>query len=196
MRRVLFLFPWLFLFLSSRTEEVLFFLLAVLIHEGGHFFAIRLFRAPVKNFSLSPLGAQIRLEDPYLPYRKELVISLAGPLAGLLCCGGLIFLIRYNFSPLILYFFFCNLFLSLFNLLPAAGLDGGRALYALLCQLSREDVAGNISSAVHAITVIFLVALGIFFWKEGGNPSLFCIAVSLAVGGKEKKPRKSRSFFA
>ena len=196
MKRCLFLLPWLFLFFASRPEETLLFALAVLIHEGGHLIAIVSFGVPIERFSLTPLGAEIISADPYLPYRKEIVISLAGPMAGLLFCGGLVFLLRQVFSALILYFFFCNLFLSLFNLLPAKGLDGGRALFSLLCQFSDHETANSVLGAVHAITVFLLTVLGILLLKESRNPSLFCIALSLIFGEKEKKPRKSRSFFA
>lgn len=196
MKRYLFLLPWLFLFFTSRPEETLLFLLAVLIHEGGHFLAIHFFRVPIERFSLTALGAEIVAGDPYLSYRKEIFISLSGPMAGLFCCGGLIFLIRQNFAPLLIYFFFCNLFLSLFNLLPAKELDGGKALFSLICQLSSHETANTVLSVIHIITVAFLMILGFFYLKESRNPSLFCIALSLAVGGKEKKPRKSRSFFA
>ena len=195
MKRFLFLLPWLFLFFTSRPEETLLFLLAVLIHESGHLIAITLFRIPIEHFSLTPLGAEIVAADPYLPYRKEIIVSLAGPMAGLLSCGGLVFLLRQNFSPLILYFFFCNLFLSLFNLFPAKGLDGGRALFCAVCQFTNPVTAHSVLSAVHIITVTLLLTLSVFFLKESQNPSLFCIAVSLAIGEKEKKPRKSRSFF-
>lgn len=196
MKKLLSLLPWLFLFWGSRLEEAVLFLLAVAIHEGGHVAFLFLFRVPIESFSLSPFGAEIRMRDPYLPYRKEILISLAGPAAGLLACGGMIFILRRNFSALPVYFFFCNLFLSVFNLLPAAGLDGGRAFFSFLCQIMREDAAKSVFFTVHGITVLLLLAGGLLFLRESANPSLLLIALSLAMGEKEKKPRKSRSFFA
>ncbi len=190
MKRFLFLLPWLFLFLSSRTEEALLFLLAVLIHEGGHLFAIALMDVPLKSFSLSPLGAEITMADPYLSYRKEILIALAGPGAGLFCTAGLVSLIRQSFAPLPIYFFFCNLFLALFNLLPISGLDGGKILSSLLYQLWREDVARNIFSAVHTVTLSLLFLFGLIFLIENRNPSIFSIALFLFVGEKKKKATK------
>ena len=195
MKRFLSLCPWLFLFFSGSPAEALLFLLAVILHESGHLLCLSFFRVPLEGFSLSPFGAEIRTGDPYLPYRKEILISLAGPVAGLLSCIPLIFLLRLNFSSLPLYFFFCNFFLSSFNLLPAEGLDGGRALYSFLSLFCEAEQAEKISFIFHVLTVGFCLAAGIFFMTETKNPSLFCIALSLLFGKKKKSHEKSRSFF-
>lgn len=190
MKRLLFLIPLLFLFWGSPPEEAVLFLVAVAIHESGHLAMLFYFKVPIKSFALTPFGAHILTEDPYLSYRKEIAVFLSGPLAGIAAAMGLIPFIRMHLSSAVLYFFFCNLFLSAVNLLPASSLDGGGALFSFLCLVCREETARRISFFADRATLVFLGVSGVILVCYERNPTLLLLAASLAAGEKEKKPRK------
>jgi Zn-dependent protease len=115
-------------------------LLSILLHELGHAFAGKLFRAEVSHIELTGLGGIAHFERS-LP-RSVLarsVIYLAGPAVNLALWYGLGWLAMqavYTGSPLLALPFAtlasANFFLMCFNLLPAYPLDGGLTLDAWL----------------------------------------------------------------
>lgn len=122
-------------------------LFAAAMHEMGHVLAIWLCGAYIDRVELRATGANIVLAPyPMLSYWQELFVAAAGPAAGLLAvwCFGL----WQNETCALLAGF--SLLLSLFNLLPAAPLDGGRMLHACVMQAGGGAwicTAGNIAAA-------------------------------------------------
>jgi len=138
----------------------------VVLHELGHSVVAQSYGVPVRQILLLPIGGVAQLgKIPEKP-NQELAIAIAGPLvnfalAGLLAIVGLAAgfdlslrglgnvlsqLGSANFSAVFRYVFVSNLFLGLFNLLPAFPMDGGRVLRALLA--SRMDYARATALAV------------------------------------------------
>ena len=110
---------------------------SVLLHELGHAFAARRFGVRTPDITLLPIGGVARLERIPDSPRAELAIALAGPavnivlaavlyvlatIAGRIDALGGIHLFGGTFLGRIL---FVNLWLALFNLLPAFPMDGG-----------------------------------------------------------------------
>lgn len=93
---------------------------AVVVHEVGHFAALRILRIPVMSLSLSTRGI-IMETGTMLPY-EELFCAAAGPL-----CSALL-LLTARFLPIIA---ICGAVQGTFNLLPILPLDGGRMIRAL-----------------------------------------------------------------
>lgn len=184
-----FLLPLFLLFAKSPFSEALLFLGSVFLHEAGHLAALFYFNSPPKKMSLSCLGANIELHDPFLSYKKEATVFLAGPLAGIGACAVTLFFLRRRFTRIGMLFFFFNLILSLFNLLPIRGLDGGGILHALLCHYGDEETAKKICTSVHGLSLVLLCAAAFWIFLRAKNPSLlFLIGSALAVnGGKRKK---------
>lgn len=103
---------------------------ALIIHELAHAAVAVFFRVRVTRVEVLPFGGQAVIEDIMaLRPEKEIVVALAGPAISLLLAGVFYF---YRDIPLISTFFYANLFLALFNLLPALPLDGGRFLRSAL----------------------------------------------------------------
>jgi len=115
-------------------------LASILLHELGHAIAGRLFGTRVTHIALTGLGGVTQFERslPKSAFART-VIYLAGPAANLLLWLGFDALSRQDVvigRPMldlaILVLANVNLFLLIFNLLPAFPLDGGHTLNAWL----------------------------------------------------------------
>jgi len=158
--------------------------LCVLLHEFGHIFTARAFGVRTPDVILLPIGGVARLER--IPERpsEEFLVAIAGPAVNvaiallLVLIGGaslsanhLAALESANVSILDR-LAAVNLFLALFNLIPAFPMDGGRVLRALLA--SRF---GYVRATEIAATVGQWVAFGLGFLGLFGNPLLIFIAI-------------------
>lgn len=116
------------------------FFLSVLAHEAGHALLARTRGVQVEGITLWLLGGVARFTTLPASPRDDLQIAGVGPLisallsvgfgavAGLLVLGGAAPLLSAGVGWLAL----INLALALFNMIPAAPLDGGRVLRALI----------------------------------------------------------------
>jgi len=107
----------------------------VMIHELGHFIAMKIFRYnDLGIFFIPLLGAYVSGTKREVSQRESAIILLAGPLPGIVI--GIIFYLLWQSSPYeggiagISYYSISLLFviLNLFNLLPVYPLDGGQLL--------------------------------------------------------------------
>src|SRR6516165_7012125 len=116
----------------------------VLAHEFGHILTARAFGVPTPDVTLLPIGGVARLARiPEAP-REELLIAIAGPLVNvaiafilLLLAGGrpdtaAFAAVDSPHVSLTDRLAAVNIFLALFNMIPAFPMDGGRVLRALL----------------------------------------------------------------
>lgn len=107
-------------------------LVVLLIHEFGHFFAMKAFNySNVKLFVLPLLGAYVTGKKSLISQRQMTVVILAGPLPGMII--GFCLLLSTIYYPNERIEMLGNIFfvLNLFNLLPFVPLDGGRLLETL-----------------------------------------------------------------
>jgi Zn-dependent protease len=118
------------------------------------------------------MGAEIEAGCELIPYRKEILLYLSGPLFNLFGCIVAFFLIRMNFREDFLFFFFCNALLGLFNLLPLPGLDGQRALFAFFCLFLEMHSAFRILSAIELLFLILVGFFSVLLFLTKKNPSL------------------------
>ena len=143
----------------------------VLLHEFGHAFAAKLFAVQTKDIILTPIGGLARLMSMPKKPLAEFVITIAGPLVNLLI-SGLIGLYLMTIGPgfalerdisavdLPIFLFYINLFLFLFNLLPAFPMDGGRILRAILASFCGFRTATLIAGSVGQVLAVALVVYG------------------------------------
>lgn len=184
-----FLLPLFLLCIQSPPADALLFFAAILLHEAGHLFTLLCYGCRVKGVAFSFSGISLNLHDPYIPYKKEAKIFLAGPMAGLIGCFFAWICLRWHFTRWGMLFFSFNLLLSLFNLLPIRGLDGGEALFALLCHYGEEEGAKRASDFIHRLALTFLLcaATWLFFFEK--NCSL--LLLTLLFAAKETKRKKA-----
>lgn len=111
---------------------------SVLIHELSHALYARAKGGRVKDITLLMIGGVTQMAEPPREVRDEAWMAAVGPLTSLLLGGGLYglhLLARldsFNASFALFYLGSLNVFLGLFNLLPAFPMDGGRVLRAVL----------------------------------------------------------------
>ncbi|KAA5611932.1 site-2 protease family protein [Rhodovastum atsumiense] len=177
--------------MSALVQGVAFTLLlflSVVLHEFGHVLAARRYGVQTPDITLLPIGGVARLER--IPERpvEELVVALAGPAVNLVI-AVVLFLVLGGTLPeqslqmhaqdagLLARLAVANLFLVLFNLVPAFPMDGGRVLRALLAWRLGYGRATQIAASIGQGLAFALGVLGLF-----GNPILLFIGLFVWLG--------------
>lgn len=139
-------------------------LVVLLIHEFGHFFAMKAFNyTNVKLFVLPLLGAYVTGKKSLISQRQMTIVILAGPLPGMII--GFCLLISTIYYANERLEMLGNIFfvLNLFNLLPFVPLDGGRLLETLFINHNHSiRVVFTIISIV-AMAILAIVTKSIIF---------------------------------
>ncbi|MBP3685954.1 MAG: M50 family metallopeptidase [Clostridia bacterium] len=145
------------------VKTVLWMLLSLLFHELGHLTAARLQGRRVTAFSVDAGGMRLQVDTVPFSYMQDALLHLCGPLFNLLLACFCFCLIRMHPTELSFFAFYFNLSLFLFHSLPLSSLDGGAALYALLCRRGEPDEAHRraltVSHVVSFLSVLFLLFL-------------------------------------
>src|SRR5437660_1382512 len=158
--------------------------LCVLAHEFGHIFTARAFGVSTPDVTLLPIGGVARLARiPEAP-GQEFLIAIAGPavnvvialalvlLAGARVNAGDLYTVESPHTSMIDRLAIVNLFLAVFNLIPAFPMDGGRVLRALLATRMGYVRATEIAAFIGQGFAFALGFIGLFF-----NPLLIFIAI-------------------
>lgn len=182
----------------------------VVLHELGHSFVAQSYGITVRQIILLPIGGVALLERIPEKPSQEFAIAIAGPLvnfglAAVMAVLGLVLgvdlqlrgfgtvlqqLGEGSLQAIFSYIFVLNLFLGLFNLLPAFPMDGGRVLRALLA--SRMDYARATALAV-AIGQGLAWLMGLWGFLGGGF-FLILVAIFIYTGaGQEGRMVQLRS---
>jgi Zn-dependent protease len=164
----------------------------VTLHELGHALAAKRYNIKTHNITLLPIGGIARLD--YIPEqpKEELFIAIAGPLVNLAIALALYPLVLMyhsigdltsvesikgaNFIPVLLS---VNLWLALFNLIPAFPMDGGRVFRALLAFKMGNVKATRLAATVGQFLAMVFVFAG--FWL---NPLLIFIGLFIFLGAQ------------
>jgi Zn-dependent protease len=185
-------------FQSGTFQSVLFILIlfvCVLLHEFGHAFAARAFGIRTRDITLYAIGGIARLNRiPDKPW-QELTVAIAGPLVNVVIAAALIFVTHVTAafqqfdeleSPrieLLAKVAAANLYLVVFNLIPAFPMDGGRILRALLAMLMPYAQATQIAAWIGQVLAVLLALLAVFLFH---NPLLIFIAFTVFVGAQQE----------
>jgi Zn-dependent protease len=163
----------------------------VLAHEFGHIFTARAFGVATPDVILLPIGGVARLERIPEKPSEEFLIAIAGPAVNVvialllmavgganLSAGHLSSTLEASNVSMVDRLAAVNLFLALFNLIPAFPMDGGRVLRALLASRLGYVRATEIAAMIGQGVALVLGFLGLF-----GNPLLIFIAIFVYLAG-------------
>jgi Zn-dependent protease len=175
----------------------------IVLHELGHALTARQYGIKTRDITLLPIGGVARLERMPTDPKQELLVALAGPavnfvlagvLLGILITGGEMIrnpeqltadILTADMSTfgsnLVLQLFAANIFLAVFNLIPAFPMDGGRVFRALLAMRMDYVRATQISAKVGQYIAIAF-GLASFMLFEHFNPFLLVIALFVWAG--------------
>ncbi len=189
-----------FIALRSGSEVifVLLLFLCVVLHEFGHALAAKGYGINTPDITLLPIGGVARLERIPEEPKQELVIAIAGPLVNVIIAACLYVVIgaRGHVAPdmavqkgdMLVGLFQINVWLLLFNLLPAFPMDGGRVLRALLATRMTYARATQVAATVGQAFAFVFGIVGLFGIPGlfHANPFLIFIAFFVYLGASQE----------
>lgn len=172
----------------------------VVLHEFGHALAAKRYGIKTRDITLLPIGGVARLERMPDDPKQELVVALAGPAVNVVIAGVLFVWLRLvarldalfeemdftsgSFAENLMK---VNLWLVMFNLIPAFPMDGGRVLRGLLATRMDYVRATNIAAAIGQAAAFLFVIEGLFgVVGLGPNPFLLFIALFVYMGAAQE----------
>ena len=147
----------------------------ILLHEFGHILMARRFGVRTPDVILLPIGGVARLERIPEEPRQELLIALAGPAVTAAIALVLYLIIRLSGNdaglgdlspgrPFLSMLMNVNVYLLLFNLIPAFPMDGGRVLRALLASrmglVRGTRVAATLGQTLAIVGGLYAITIG------------------------------------
>jgi len=165
----------------------------VVLHELGHALAAKKYGIKTRDIILLPIGGVARLEK--MPNRpiQELWVALAGPAVNVVIVALLaVYLwITNTLTPdnqltmttaaFVERIMGVNIFLILFNMIPAFPMDGGRVFRALLATRLAYVRATQISANLGQAIALLFGIIGLFY-----NPILLFIAFFVWMGAAQE----------
>jgi Zn-dependent protease/CBS domain-containing protein len=183
--------------LPAARDSVFFIVLiftCVVLHEFGHIVMARRFGIESPDVTLLPIGGVARLQRIPEKPMQELAVAIAGPMVNVIIAFVLLlilgtahlsYLVQIDdpHVSLLVRLAAANIFLVLFNMIPAFPMDGGRVLRALLALRLGRARATQVAAFLGQVLAFALGFLGLF-----GNPLLIFIAifVYIAAGGEAR----------
>jgi stage IV sporulation protein FB len=184
--------------LPAAIQGIIFILLifaCVVLHEFGHALAAKYFYGiETPDITLLPIGGVARLQRmPDKPI-GELVVAIAGPLVNVVIALILFALLGRLAGPaevqqmtdpranMLAKLAVLNVWLVLFNLIPAFPMDGGRILRSILALSLSYARATRIAAGIGQTLAFVFGLLGLMSW----NPMLLLIAVFVYLGASQE----------
>lgn len=156
----------------------------VVLHEFGHIAVARQFGIKTPDITLLPIGGVARLERMPEEPKEEFLIAIAGPLVNVAIAAVILLLLGTTVGleqiadiedpqlSFLARLASVNVFLVLFNLIPAFPMDGGRVLRAALASRLSWSRATQIAATIGQGLAFVFGFLGLFY-----NPLLIFIAI-------------------
>lgn len=175
---------------ASRVAFILLLFGCVLLHEFGHAIAAKAYGIHTPDITLLPIGGVARLERMPEKPSQEMVVALAGPAVNVVIALGLFLVVGFRgvtdsgsveAPGLLTKLMVINVWLVLFNLLPAFPMDGGRVVRAILATRLNYARATQIAATIGQGCAFIFGFIGLF-----GNPILIFIALFIYIGASQE----------
>jgi len=165
----------------------------ILLHELGHALAAKRYNIITDSITLLPIGGLAQLESIPEEPKQELLIALAGPAVNFVIALALLPFISIhhvvnpehlsNLTPSNFPFFLAmvNIWLGVFNLLPAFPMDGGRVLRAIISFFTSHSKATQIATAIRQVFGAIFFFAGFLY-----SPTLIVIGVFIFISGQHE----------
>jgi Zn-dependent protease/predicted transcriptional regulator len=176
---------------------ILLLFICVVLHELAHSRQAQRYGVTVRDVTLLPIGGVSNMEQIPEQPSQELKMALAGPLTsfaiGIVLLGlnvlfGLdvtafsIERLATSLGYLPVYLAWINIFLAVFNLLPAFPMDGGRVVRAYLAERMDYARATRIAASIGKLFAILFGIAGLLI-----NPFLIFIAFFVYLGASSEE---------
>ena len=167
--------------------------LCVVLHEYGHALTARRYGIQTRDITLYPIGGVARLEKIPTNPLQELWVALAGPAVNIVVAVILFVWLKITATleplqmltittgPFLERIMAVNLFLVVFNMIPAFPMDGGRVLRAVLATRLEYGRATQIAAFTGQGIAVFFGLIGLFY-----NPLLIFIAFFVWIGAAQE----------
>jgi len=175
----------LILLFGDNRQYTIIALSAAVVHEFGHILMSLILKMKINSFSLNLFGARLGVALPMYSYKKELLLSLSGPLSNIICgIPALYIYINFSMSGTIslcfIFFAVACFFLAMLNLLPIKGFDGGRIFVCLSAPLIGIYASEKWLIRLSFLFIFVLWAISIYLMiKIGASLALFVFSSAL-----------------
>jgi Zn-dependent protease/CBS domain-containing protein len=167
----------------------------VVLHEYGHALTARLFGVQTRDITLLPIGGIARLERIPEHPGQEFLIAVAGPavnvVLAILCLAAIVATGQWGPTDalfanpltggLLPRLLLINVWLVIFNMIPAFPMDGGRVLRAVLAMRMNYVRATQIAATVGQAIAVLFGFVGLLV-----SPLLLLIAVVVWIGAAQE----------
>jgi Zn-dependent protease len=160
---------------------------SIVLHELGHSLVARRQGSVILDILLLPIGGMARIVGMSPRPRDEFAVAAAGPAVSLVLGGpgwlsapylfGLnpwLGIVADSLGRM-------NLWLGLFNLIPAYPMDGGRIFRALLSPRLGPVRATRIAANVARVVAVLFAVRAVWPWFHGGQVRIFLLLIALFV---------------
>jgi Zn-dependent protease/predicted transcriptional regulator len=173
---------------------VLFLFIFVVFHELAHSVVAKHYGIKVRKIVLYPIGGVSEIEEIHDNPVQEWRMAVAGPLTSIVL-GAALLAISLAISPNLVTIIFAfstsynflfdlailNIFLGLFNLIPAFPMDGGRVFRALLAERMKYSDATRYAVTLGKVFGIVMVIFGFI-----SNFLLVLVGLFVYIGASEE----------
>lgn len=137
---------------TANFKLYLAFTMLIIIHELGHIISALIFKWKIDKIVILPIGGMTKFNDLInKPLIEEFIIAVSGIIFQLI-----FYLLFLRSSDT---FFYCNIVILIFNLIPIYPLDGSKILNIILNKLVSFKISYLIS-----IYISFIIILILFFY--------------------------------
>lgn len=152
--------------------------LCVVLHEYGHALTARRYGIQTDKIMLLPIGGVANIQKMPEKPKEELLIAIAGPAVNVVIAGLLalalplqdiltrdpeILIREASLEHFLFLLMVVNIFLVVFNAIPAFPMDGGRVLRALLAMKMTRIQATKVASRLGQFFAIIFIVAGFFY---------------------------------